>query len=100
MPRDIFPIWPLFFVFLPLGSLVPGYVIKDAVEENYESDHDSWLLIMRYPHWHWIITVKNTKSFMKVFIVIRVHAWELMLGMVVMKIVNENVVQQGFCLQM
>ena len=26
-------------------SLVPGYVMKDVVEENYESDHDSWLLI-------------------------------------------------------
>ena len=38
------------FSFPPLGSLVPGYVIKDAVEESYESDHDSWLLIMRYPH--------------------------------------------------
>ena len=30
-----------------LRSLVPGYVIKDAVEENYESDHDSGLLNMR-----------------------------------------------------
>ena len=30
---------PFFFLFPPLGSLVPGYVIKDAVEENY--DHDS-----------------------------------------------------------
>ena len=36
-----------FFPFPPLGSLVPGYVIKDAVEGNYESDHDSWLLNMR-----------------------------------------------------
>ena len=25
-------------------------VIKDAVEENRESDHDSWLLNMRYPN--------------------------------------------------
>ena len=25
-------------------------VIKDAVEENYESDHDSWLLNIQYPH--------------------------------------------------
>ena len=33
----------VFFLFPPLRSLVPGYVIKDAVEENYESDHD-------YPH--------------------------------------------------
>ena len=33
---------PLFSsLFPPLGGLVPGYVIKDAVEENYESDHDS-----------------------------------------------------------
>ena len=24
-------------------------MIKDAAEENYESDHDSWLLNMRYP---------------------------------------------------
>ena len=32
---------PYFFLFPPLRSLVPGYVIKDAVEENYESDHDS-----------------------------------------------------------
>ena len=30
---------PVFFLFPPLRSLVPGYVIKDAVEENYESDH-------------------------------------------------------------
>ena len=35
---------PVFSLFPPLRSLVPGYVIKDAVEENYESDHDSWLL--------------------------------------------------------
>ena len=40
---------PQFFPFPPLQSLVPGYVIKDAVEENYESDHDSWLLNMRTP---------------------------------------------------
>ena len=32
---------PYFYLFPPLRSLVPGYVIKDAVEENYESDHDS-----------------------------------------------------------
>ena len=32
---------PYFFLFPPLRSLVSGYVIKDAVEENYESDHDS-----------------------------------------------------------
>ena len=25
---------PYFFLFPPLRSLVPGYVIKDAVEEN------------------------------------------------------------------
>ena len=33
---------PFFFLFPPLRSLVPiSYVIKDAVDENYESDHDS-----------------------------------------------------------
>ena len=41
---------PFFLLFPPLRSLVSGYVIKDAVEENYETDHDSWLLNMRYPH--------------------------------------------------
>ena len=41
---------PFFSFLLPLQSLVPGYVIKAAVEENYESDYDSWLLNMRYPH--------------------------------------------------
>ena len=30
--------------------MVSDYVIKDAVEENYESDHDSWLLNMGYSH--------------------------------------------------
>ena len=40
-----------FISFFPhFFPLFPGYVIKDAVEENYESDHDSWLLNMRYPH--------------------------------------------------
>ena len=72
----IFLFDPVFFLVPPLWSLVPGYVIKDAVEENYESDHDSWLLNMRYPHWLWIITVTNTKSFVKAFIVICVRAWE------------------------
>ena len=47
----MFPIWPRFFAFSPpLRNLVSGYVSKNAVEENYESDHDSWLLNMRYPH--------------------------------------------------
>ena len=67
---------PVFFLFPPLLSLVPGYVIKDAVEVNYENDHDSWLLNIRYLYEQWIITVKNTKFFMKVLIVICVHAWE------------------------
>ena len=34
----------VFCLLAPLWSQLPGYVIKDAVEENYESDHDSWLL--------------------------------------------------------
>ena len=38
---------PFFSLFPPLGSLTPGYVIKDAVEENYDTDHDSWLLNMQ-----------------------------------------------------
>ena len=67
---------PIFFLFPPLQSLVPGYVIKDAVQENYESDHDSRLLNMRYPLISTELSLKNTKSFMKVFIVICVHAWE------------------------
>ena len=32
---------PVFCMFPPLWSLVSGYVIKDAVEKNYERDHDS-----------------------------------------------------------
>ena len=32
---------PFFVLFPPLPVLVPDYVIKYAVEENYESDHDS-----------------------------------------------------------
>ena len=40
---------PFFSFYSPLRSLVPGYVTKDALEKNYESDHDSWLLNMRYP---------------------------------------------------
>ena len=37
---DIFFLLDLVFcLFPPLQSLLPGYVIKDAVEENYESDH-------------------------------------------------------------
>ena len=32
----------VFCLFPPLRSLLPGYVIKDAVDENYESDQDSW----------------------------------------------------------
>ena len=32
-----------FFAFFPtMQSLLPGYVIKDAVDENHESDQDSW----------------------------------------------------------
>ena len=33
----------IFCLYPPLQSLLPGYVIKDAVEESnyYESDHDS-----------------------------------------------------------
>ena len=41
---------PVFCMFPPLWNLVSGYVIKDAGEKNYESDHDSWLLNMQYPH--------------------------------------------------
>ena len=32
---------PYVSLFPPLRSLVPGYDIKDAVEENYLSDRDS-----------------------------------------------------------
>ena len=60
------------FVFPPLQSLVPGYVIKDAVEENYGSDHDSCMII-EYPVPSLAL---NSKSFMKVFVLICVHARE------------------------
>ena len=68
----------LFDLFPPLQSLVPGNAIKNAVEDNYGSDHDSCMIIeyavpslaLNYP------CKKNTKSFMKVFIVICAHARE------------------------
>ena len=31
-------------------EITSSNVIKDAVEENCESGHDSWLLNMWYPH--------------------------------------------------